>query len=49
MFDPRWKSTGIGHTTTVAFFIAAIVFSPALLAIAGDFSSYCGFQSGSRL
>jgi hypothetical protein len=50
MFDPRWKFTGIRHTTTVAFSIAAIVFSPAVLAIAGNFSACgAGCQPSGRL
>ena len=49
MFGPRWKSTGIRHTTTVAFFIVAFIFTPAVSAIAGDFSSYRGVQFVSHL
>lgn len=31
MFDARWKSTGTGYTTAVAFLVVAFIFSRAVL------------------
>jgi len=33
MFQASQKSTGTGYTTTVAFLLAALVFSPAVLIV----------------
>jgi predicted membrane channel-forming protein YqfA (hemolysin III family) len=33
MFDANRKSAGAGYTTTVAFLVAAFIFSPAMLVV----------------
>jgi len=37
MFDTQQKATGTGYTTTVAFLVVALVFSPAALIFSGHY------------
>ena len=37
MFDTQQKSTGTGYTSTIAFLVVALIFSPATLIFSGHF------------